>query len=205
VWVSLTPVEGAEEILSLLLAEAADRLNYLPSEVSALLGLKGSPHQVAEAWSGILDCDADGHRLDPALRNNSLVATFAGFERSRLRSYPTLRRALARLPTRSGKYMSVLGTRCELASRAAEGLFTEARRTPGTAASQIVLAFVERLLSAVLTDCKQRDSPSYAKRWRGIRGVCRLEAISRTVQQDAHASELQHADEILDVPFPANH
>src|SRR5579864_2805990 len=29
-----------------------------------------------------------------------------------------------------------------------------------------------------------------------------LEAISKTVEQDAHASELQHADEVLDVPFP---
>jgi hypothetical protein len=33
----------------------------------------------------------------------------------------------------------------------------------------------------------------------------RFEAISKTVEQDAHASELEHADEVLDVAFPSGH
>lgn len=49
-WVPLTPVEGADSVLSSLIAEAQNRVDDLTPNVRALLGRDGTPQQLTEAW-----------------------------------------------------------------------------------------------------------------------------------------------------------
>jgi tetratricopeptide (TPR) repeat protein len=187
-WTTLTPVPGANEVLARLRSQAAAIEPSLSPEARTLINGGGTPADVARCWRSLLDADSHQLERDPARRNLLLVALFDRFETLRNIRYRELKEALGNLPTATGKPMSVIGTRCELASRAAEGLYTEFRRTPGSPSSQIVIPFIERLLTAVLTDCRQRDNPNYAKRWLGIRGVCRL---MTAVRKHDEPNELQ--------------
>jgi hypothetical protein len=138
------------------------------------LAQRPSAEVVAQVWKIVIDADSKRSRADPAFRTFVLVMLCCGFETVRLRDYAGLRDSLGRLRTISGSPLSVIGTRCEMMSRAAEALFLAGRRDPGDSLCFAMLEAAVYLFDIALTECRQKDDPKHAKRWYGIRGVCRL-------------------------------
>ena len=193
-FVPLTEVAGAEGVLRSLTGQADSlRSRDTDPQLRRLLSHQASVSDVAQVWKSLMDADSNHVPRDPTIRNLTLVALLVAFERFRKHDYRGLKIALGRLTTLSGRPLSVIGTRCEIASRTAEGLYLEARRNPGESVSGDILRLVDQLMTATLTDCRQRDDPSYAKRWRGIRGVCRL----MLGVQDQSGSVQSHLEQFL--------
>lgn len=130
--------------------------------------------EVANLWKICMEMDATRGWTNPNIRIFVLVALFRRFEQLRVQDYGSLRRALGEIRTKSGSPLSILGTKCEMASRAAEALFLEGRREPGSEIGLVMLGVAHDLLNMILSECRQKDDPKYAKRYYGIRGVCRL-------------------------------
>jgi tetratricopeptide (TPR) repeat protein len=133
-----------------------------------------SANEVAGVWQAALNADSSATWFSPRSRSLTLVALTRMFEHLRAHNYLSLKDAFGRLRTNSGRPLSVGGTRSELVSRTAEALFREGRRSPSERTSYLMMSISEKLLVVALTDCFQKDNPQFAKRWYGMRGVCRL-------------------------------
>jgi tetratricopeptide (TPR) repeat protein len=145
-----------------------------PTSFISLMSEILPPVDVANLWKGAMDADQLRAWPCPRTRICVLVGILRSFEHCRTRDYSSLRTALANKTTQSGRPLNILGTRCEIFTRAAEGLFSEGRREPGARVGILMLVIAEQLLNSNLKDCRQRDDPRFAKRWLGIRGVSRL-------------------------------
>lgn len=176
--IALLPPEGASNGPSMLSADIWERV----------LAVRASPIELAEAWIAALNGDSNNDWRSPISRILVLLALIRMFEYLREDNYRDLQRGLLQFNTRSGRPLSVIGTRCELASRAAEALFLEGRRTPGEQVSNSMLVISDKLLALVLSESRQKDNPQFAKRWYGMKGVCRL---MLAIQAPAESPELR--------------
>lgn len=153
-----------------------------------VLAVRASPGELAEAWIAALNSDSKDNWCNPTSRILALLALVRMFERLRKENYRGLLAGLLQSNTSAGRPLSVIGTRCELASRAAEALFLEGRRKPGEQISNLMLSISDKLFALVLSECRQKDNPQFAKRWYGMRGVCRL---MLAVQAPAESLEIR--------------
>jgi tetratricopeptide (TPR) repeat protein len=163
-----------------LLAElAAGNGNAITSEPlfpawNRLQSGEGSAVDFAHTWLYALELDSDGGWQTERQRIFVLLCLVDWFEKMRLRSFVTLQTALRAFTTRTGRPLNVPGTRCELIGRTAEACFKDGRREPAEPVNRLLLSTSVDLISAALADCRQKLDPHYAKRWRGMRGTCRL-------------------------------
>ena len=170
--------ERLSSVRELLKRSLADSYNEIKGPVG--LPYVSQPNlpadEVANLWKVCMDADKSRASAwpNPTVRIFVLVALFRRFERLRLQNYGNLRRALENTRTLSGRPLSILGTKCEMASRASEALFLEGRREPGSEMCLAMLEVAHDLLNMVLSECRQKEDPKYAKRYYGIRGVCAL-------------------------------
>lgn len=175
---SLLPSDAKLPGPSMLSAEIWDRV----------LAVRATPIELAEAWIAALNCDSKNDWRNPSSRIFVLLALTRMFEHLHEDNYQSLKVGLRQFNTRSGRPLSVVGTRCELASRAAEALFLEGRRTPGQQVSNLMLTISDRLFALVLFESRQKDNPQFAKRWYGMKGVC---GLMLAIQAPAESPELR--------------
>jgi hypothetical protein len=203
-WIAptFTDVPGAGSVLQLLGELPPVRKARTEAGYDRTIGLALSATEFAQQWKSVLDDDTKRVHRTPAVRNARLIALFLLLEHHRRGNYPAVRAALGAVQSASGRPLSVIGTRCEIASRAGEGLYLEARRTPRDPATRTMLQCVEQLFSAALTDCQQRDRPEFVRRWRGMRGVCRLMLADDGEPSDrAELQRLRDAADDLETAF----
>jgi hypothetical protein len=176
------------ELLKRSLGESYDNITT-PIVLKNVCAPTLSANEVATAWKDFMDADA--HRstvwTNPRVRIFILVALVRRFEELRLQNYSGLRKALEEIKTLTGRPLTIMGTKCEVASRAAEALFLEARRHPGDELCFGMLEAANDLLNFILSECRQKDNTKYAKSLYGIRGVCRLMLAVQTKHMSAEA------------------
>jgi tetratricopeptide (TPR) repeat protein len=176
-----------------------------PIDLQEVVQWNLTPKRVAELWITSADADKSNTWPHPFVRVYVLVALFRKFEDLRLYDYANLRFALGKFQALSGQPLNVIGTKCELGFRAAEALFLEGRREPGSALGYAMMEVANDLLNSGLTECNQKDNPKFSKRWYGIRGVCGLMLTAQrefsVVQEQydlfkAAANDIQRAFEL---------
>lgn len=153
-----------------------------------VLAVRASPIELSEAWIATLNGDSNNSWCNPNSRILVLLALIRMFEQLRDDNYQRLKVGLQQFSTHTGRPLTVLGTRCELASRAAEALYLEGRRIPGQHVGNLMLAISDQLFALLLTEARQKDNPQFAKRWYGMKGVC---ILMLAIQAPAATAELQ--------------
>ncbi len=139
-----------------------------------LINVIASPDDVAKNWIAALNRDSYDNWPSALVRIGVFLALLNEFERLRVEDYRGLQEGLRNFTSRSGRPLTVAGTRYELASRAAAALYQKGRRTPGEYKSVLMLVVAEQLFSLLLNESRQKDNPQFAKQWFGMRGVSRL-------------------------------
>ena len=159
---------------------------HLPISIEDLLSLNMSADKLTELIIASFGADSNDDWPNPVQRVFILVSLYRTFENLRVQNYTSLKTALAKRKTLSGRPLNVIGTRCELASRTAQALFFLGRNSPSIPQCLKMLECSHDLLVILLTKCRQKDNPKHAMQFHGIMGVCRL---MLTVQM---SSKLSH-------------
>ena len=138
-----------------------------------------------------LETDSDNNWPNRAQRVFVLLSLYYSFETQRDSHHDSLKAALAKIKSLSGRPFSVIGTKCELASRTASALFAFGRNSPSTPQLLEMLELSHNLLGFLLSECRQKDNPKHAMRFHGIRAVCRL--MFAVQIGNSHSEEQQYA------------
>jgi tetratricopeptide (TPR) repeat protein len=177
------------ELIALFATEAAQPgFRTDPELWQRVVEVRASAEDFAQVWQAALAADSSRTWSSTKARALTLITLTRLFEHLREHNYPDLKTALGRMRTHSGRPLSVDGTRYEVSTRTAQALYTEGRHKPSEHAYNLMLSVSEAFFSMFIAETFRRNDCEHAKRWHGMRGVCRL---MLAVQGKANAPELQ--------------
>ena len=195
---------GSEKMLQLIMSlkERVHEMDLrsIPREVlDTILSANPDPTTTVNFWIGVLQAESARSWLRPDSRCFALLCAYRAFEIVRRENYRALAATLRERKSLSGRPMNVIGTKCNIGTRTAEALYSEARRNPRDTVSKELLEVVDQLLDSLLTECREREDPAFARRWYGIRGTTRLMLATQQDQQKVVLSEEAFANAASDL------
>lgn len=176
----------------------------LPASIEDLLSLNFSAEKLTELIMAALEADSNDDWPNSVQRLFILVSLYCTFENLRVQNYTGLKVALAKRKASSGSPLNVIGTRCELASRTAQALYSFGRNSPSTPEFLKMLVHSHDLFVILLSECRQKENPKHAMRFHGIMGVCRLMfavQMSNSLSQEKQYSLFESAIRSLEKSF----